>query len=655
MAGFQLSDTPVDTRSAEFVTGGVKDTTQAEAIQTLGTMAGEAYMGKQAADIETEVEQQVFSYFEKAGMEGLESPIHERQLIKAQESAAREEVDVLGNPTPAEQKELNNARKEVTKLKNVAAQGAISDTELQARVEAITKKYINKLPGLTKEFQSYAATALGKYESNIDYIEAQRRARLTASEKNNAYKNKIMGLAVEMGTSAIFNQDGSRKSFDETEAVVLGRQHNKEQVRLIEQSAQKNDVLNSEALNKMGATWAQEHTMLQSSAFERLLEGKDAEGQPLINNPIELEKMLTAEYTARQQDMLRGVRAANRENPTVKAALAAMKTQYEMVVAEVTGTKNAAVLKNLVDANNAQLQLDIMNTADGRYVKTIRTMMGDNVVTDLILGEKIKAEDFINNVQAVADGVYVIPAPTSVRKGREQNAQAIFRGVSALVGDSVSKNDAQSITDAANSITTIVNGWHEGETATMRDRLVGLAADPNFSEFSQHLDADTKTKMSSHIRDYIFNHINPNAIETFDSSTMAVVVDAQGNISAQPKVRDPDVLRATSEINRTLMPRYSNYIRAEGNLQGRKDYAASAAKVAEIMNALPPKQTKAIEEDTGREITFLPVPRGEEGEKIQADDWLAEKLFNFWTAPGQYVIPKIKSTLQQVVEGPQGE
>jgi len=57
----------------------------------------------------------------------------------------------------------------------------VSQVELDARIEAITRSYINKAPGLTSEFQKFAAGSRGQYEDTINYINAQRKSATTGS------------------------------------------------------------------------------------------------------------------------------------------------------------------------------------------------------------------------------------------------------------------------------------------------------------------------------------------------------------------------------------------------------------------------------------------------------------------------------------------
>lgn len=169
---FQIEDAPVDVRETGFVQRGVRDTTTAEAITAIGAEAKEAFVGAQAAGIEEEVEAEVGGLISTAVDEGLDVPLGAEDLSL-----------------------LSDAQREVSRFRRAGRMGAVSKSELDARIEAVTRRYINKAPGLAEEFRKFAAGSRGDYESTISYIESQRRAATSgAGAAQKAFEKDLVAL-----------------------------------------------------------------------------------------------------------------------------------------------------------------------------------------------------------------------------------------------------------------------------------------------------------------------------------------------------------------------------------------------------------------------------------------------------------------------------
>jgi len=201
MAGFQIEDVAVDTRAAEFVRQGVADTSDSALLKFAGEQAGAAYKGFKGAQIEEAVTPEIEAFFESAAARGYEAPIYEAQttpenLRAAQDVAAQMETGAF---TAAEDPALASARGDVAKLKRAADMGAMSKGELKARIDTKLKEFINDAPGLATEFTSYVKQALGKYASNIDFIEAQRKSAASGTSDLDKYKKEQAASARVMG------------------------------------------------------------------------------------------------------------------------------------------------------------------------------------------------------------------------------------------------------------------------------------------------------------------------------------------------------------------------------------------------------------------------------------------------------------------------
>lgn len=161
--------------------------TDAAAIEFVGSQVIEAAKGLQKGSLQSDVDREIGNFFARREVEATGAVEQQAQRV----SSMAEEFSADGL-SPEEKKELTAASKELSRTAEIVRQGTGSQLELKARIEAKTKEYINRMPGLAQEFRAVASNELNDYASRISMVGAERSMEQEMAQQQSRY---LQGVA----------------------------------------------------------------------------------------------------------------------------------------------------------------------------------------------------------------------------------------------------------------------------------------------------------------------------------------------------------------------------------------------------------------------------------------------------------------------------
>ena len=194
--------------------GSVTDTSAAELTEGLANVGQTLLTTKLKSDLRSEVADQrerfltTIAEAEELGVEPeiTQSP-DDNELLEFDVPAVIESTIDDDTITMSKNEVLGMAQ-EVDEQKRAVVQGMLPTRALEINVEAITRRYIDRYPGLTTEFQRVAQVALGTdsnlLASTMNYYEQEmNRARTEVEEQ----QSQLAALAVDAGFIGAISDD----------------------------------------------------------------------------------------------------------------------------------------------------------------------------------------------------------------------------------------------------------------------------------------------------------------------------------------------------------------------------------------------------------------------------------------------------------------
>ena len=153
----------------------------AEAIKAVGEGIVGTYSGLEQGALRDKITAEIEGFVQSdesssQALQELPDAAVNEALLAEQTSADAEEARFFADPVVSE------ARQRTSKLSSAVQAGAMSSSQLKIRVQALTREYINRAPGLAQHFRRVASETLGDYAAIIDSVADQAKAHQKSTE-----------------------------------------------------------------------------------------------------------------------------------------------------------------------------------------------------------------------------------------------------------------------------------------------------------------------------------------------------------------------------------------------------------------------------------------------------------------------------------------
>lgn len=613
----------VDTRASEFVTRGVADTTTASAIEAVGGIATKAHEGYRQAKLEDEVSAEIQQFFDRAAAKST--------------GISGEQVGMLAEQTaglvstPEEDAALRTAIKDYSRLASAVSQGAMDSTHLKARVEAITKAHINRMPGMADMFREAAAQTLGDYSSRIKWMEDTQAAQSEAQAKaQDDFRKKAIELEVDVWT-----QPAERW---QTQTLDIMNS-----MRLTDEAKRARDrrVIDVEyTLDKQGGALHQGY-MLEFRTEAKGILDSDAS---TVDKQTAL-KALSNKYMA----------DINRWNPegkddarvkTMRDSITDLTSVYiDTASGKLTADEAANRFNTAMDTNAVYA---LSNPALSAYATT-RKLVGDELTS--LVARNVKLDGMVEFINNSINGDYPFPGRPGDRtaEGRAKVRDG-FNGLSSLISRSVKEDlSKEEVTPFVTMIQSTVDNWKSGEGAEAFDGLMRVTANPDFMTFaSKYLDSNTLNEITARTNDFILKSVATGFGGEYNPKTMRLGVRENGEIYVASGSGDRKVQDAVRNINSKYMGRFSSYVQGMTHMQGSTNYKDAAEKLSEVLDRTARGEASVEVDGKKKLLAFVPTPKGQEDQYIGL--WELNEQYN----PLFMIGRGIGALGGSIVYGPQG-
>jgi len=630
---------PIDTSAASFVQRGVVDTSGAEQIKMLGGFVQEQIAAYEGSQVEAGTEQLVRDYFTQAELEGSIAGQHQVVDMMSQQTE--------GLLSPEEDTALEAAKADMQRLRGAYAEGGgrISELELKARVETLTKNHINRFPGLADRFRGIATNELGDYASRIKMIEGARAAEAKQGSDMMEWAQKE---AVKQGINPFTDVDWFPKML---------KNNNDSQITQVTKNLRDRGQIRKEMVLNDPDAWIPV-TRSTVRGFQTQMNEVIQSGAPLAEQLMGLERIAATIQTDIAQWNPPGS-----SDPKVGNFLKVITDMKESYRGLITGKTPADAAQAKLDGHLATVELGLLNDPDVGGV-LLANKLFDKTLPQLIASD-LGIKPYITAVQRVIKGDYPFPVVYSQAetKSRDQNVKSFFSTLKSQFGIATKDKDinASDVKIVNDSISSLLDGIHKEKSSAAYDGLVDLIADENFVEYqSKFVPVDLTGKMSGPINTYITDSVMEAFTGKFDPTTMTLTATQDGRLVVT--TTNPEAQRDVSIINRDYMPRFTKYVKASVHLQGSKNYQDAATKFGFILNEVG-RVSKDQGETSSKKINILmPAPKGRENEYIVVKDLIANYTvdplgawINNFVASSAYVGKELRDVPLKMVYGPTGK
>ncbi|UOF80639.1 hypothetical protein [Caudoviricetes sp.] len=450
MAKFGIDATKVSDPGlggAGFIASGVMD--ESGAIRTkattglianAGSMAIEAYQGKQLADIEVEQEKVIQEYMDRKNPEMLKI---EAAALKQQDISLFQQPGVTPEELAPVQQKFNET---LSRYKNALDQGLMSPEEFNTRTITVLRNAVNKNPGLMKDLSDQATKVLelsgiqGIIKSDI----SDREKLAKASE--NAI-NYDMEIAKKFNIVVPYNNDGSVNlaSLRKKNAIV-------QQEQFVVEQADRLDKFTEDQVRDYG-------TPLMNGKINN---ATDMSIQILNDPAITVDKALfqiNNLLDSVQQGFVSDPRVGRIiDKPAVQSMMTYGKTQIDAIKENLkkfaTKEEAAAYLKNTTNMLRDSQYQTISQVVNPQAVELLSKLTANVHFANVLDKHPELAVNMMGNLSRVIEG---LPTNGTVLYDRlpEGGKSPIMNTLSSLAIDAGKDGGGKSITGLANTIKTI--------------------------------------------------------------------------------------------------------------------------------------------------------------------------------------------------------
>ena len=626
MAMFETKRPTIDMGAASYSSPGVRDVGKeafANLLVKAGGAAWEANVQSKIGTTQAGVEEEIKAFTQQATRKNQSVIEAQGELVDAQLDAVF--GDETGMPPSAEEvKRLDEAKTQLAKVKRARANGIISESEMRAKIDTITRQGISLMPGRTQEFIAAKRESLGLYEGDI-MLERERQSVLEAAASGQAKTEAaqldyVYKQAVEITGYPTVDADGR----------VIPKQ---EYLRM---TATLNQDIGFDKAVRKGTALDQVAAMENPETFDKIANSRLAtinaqaqaimtvEADPVSGEPLSIEQKLLELDRAKQLQLLelsRDYQGAV-ETPQYKALVSAVTDRFDLLKANIDGSTASNYSNNLVSSSNNKMTLAIMNDPVLSKFAIIKQAAGDGAIARLALPDIKNLMDATNRMM---EGVSFGTPGSAASKQRQAVAVLAARSVTnELVGGNWATADKQ---DGINMLNGYFSNVDISEPATLNKVADYLASEDTF-EVVKDLDPNAIANMRSTMADYLTDSMLSAFSGLYDTRKVNMSVSGSGiafyNKDGQSTPKEMARLQATAAL-------FNKMAKGMAHLQGSKNYEGTFEALGDVINNI------------GESNTLSAV----EAEKKNAADW---KEFKGWLIYGRGTREEYRQMIQRQQE-----
>jgi len=502
--------------------------------------------------------------------EGLTNEIkgYEQEFLQDQTdvSAEMEGEDLTAQEALAEFEEgasitLSQADKEYAKLSDFLAQGATSELGLKARVETLTRQYINRAPALAAEFRSMRDSVLGDYSATIDIIEKSRTA---ATKQQDAFIKQARTQAFKYGVDPVGNFEQWYPQVQE-KLSLEERRMDWERKKAVQATISEVQLASPEyqdtgvaRLNNLSSTIRDIGRMSDKNAAEK---------EVLLNEAYGLFK---AEYANEYP--------AGKGSNVIESYIASGDRMLKTAIATNNGQITADEAKN---RNNILTETSKNKLLQHKSIATVAAMsqITGETITALVLKSSIGVDFISDAMDAVAgsvDGSYTenVNMPTVMN---EWTSQAVEQGAAKKDIEPINKSIETMLTgintspDSRGMYTKLVNDW---------------LSKPESKEYlHKYAPASVVANATSTVKNGISSIVGA-VQKAYDPKTMELGLREDGGVFMTATTSDANTIKMVANINNSLDTLNASG-RALAHIQNSTRYEQFGEKIFEALQATP--------------------------------------------------------------------
>lgn len=555
-------ETP-DIGTPTFIQQGVVDKSAAQAITAVGGTALEAHKGYREAQLEIGIDKEIEQFF--GGQEA------ESRIPGQAENVVSLAEQTAGLVSPEEDEALQSAKRDLSRLADMRARGAGSTLELKARVEALTKQYINNYPGMAKDFRQLARENLGDYSDRFALFDKEQKdAADLAKDEQKAWADR------EKHARRVYQIDTNRPRSEWYPQYLAsqGDARTHRELNLLRDTNTVESNLIIEDDERWGA-YHQGEAINARTAFSGIADDDTLNADQKATNIQAIHSRLVADINSR---WMKG----GAVHPRVSALLTDLQSTADLYTKVASGEITAVSANNTV---KARLDIAKSQLLDDPQIATAvaGSQLIENAYVDIRLAESVRIK-MLGAVKAAARSGTAFSKPGS-RTADEQGAVGgyfqLMKGWASAYNEAESKNpdEAKFIVD---NIEATLDSWHRDETTPAFDGLLDMVADPDFNTFiAENGTPELKEKLSVPIQTFIMDNVSTAFQGKFDSSTMKIKVGEDGQMYVS--ATDPKVSGEVTNLNRNYAVRFNKFVKAEAHLQGTTNYKSAMEKLIPLI------------------------------------------------------------------------
>lgn len=540
---------------------------RSSAAKLLSGLISEGIDQYETGKLKTETEQAIHGYFADPAME------QNVQMLEEQTAGAF---------TPEEDVALSEAKERLSRLRSAynATNSPISDIELKARVESITKAYINRFPTIADSFRTVAANELGDYAVRIAMLQKAR----TPDKSQAEMEEWLTKEAIKKGLDAIGRPIGEwypqllKINNDET---ITGTAKNLRDRNVVQRQLILNDP---EVWKPVTRTTIRTYNTDINSIVKS--------GRSVSEKLAELERI-----SAVAINDVSSYNPAGTSDPKVTSLIDTISKLKETYSAIIQGKPEAESMSNKVTMVTKANELGLLQDPELSGMIMANKIFPDLMVS-LMQTNSEAMTDMGDAITRVMGGDY--PFTQTVRSGeervRDRKMTNFFRSLQKAIGIANGKRksvEPQDIKFVNESLNAVIDNIHKEKSAAAYDGLLEFMADPEFVEYQKNfIPGELKSKMAGPVNTFITDSVLGAFDFKYNPKNMKLISTTDGRLMVLSTTNDPVVKRDVDIINRDYIPRLNKYTAASAHLQGSTNYQSVAEKFRTILEETGKRSTE---------------------------------------------------------------
>ena len=533
-----------------------------------GEMAIDAYKGYKEAEAETEIEGTLKDYFDgqiaDAAIPGAAADKVNAELRMNDNYGDDRDP---GEYSESDEQTLKEATDNLHQLARLKQRGAKNSTELNVKVEALVRKYINQVPGLATEFRNIAKNTLGDSSATLNRLISQEKSEAEIAKE----QRKIYNANLQAARVAGFDGPPQEALY----RLNLERQQIQRSVAL--DRAVTNDRLLAERLTqqpewstKVSATFATARTTIQA----------------INDNPELDDRTKSIRIIGALQEQIAAIGSTYGYTEAGKSLVTSMEAMAKIYEGFRDGSIPAEKVKNSVAWLENSNRLRLLSDPAIAGQLAFMAAGGAGIALEIASQEVRDHVSTLNwNVQTVAYGLYAgqTNRPPGVSKKEYGQGSALFLGaMSKHISQNVNSDDPAVIEGnkwVMSKLSKAVDSWKASDGAEVMDAFIKNTANADIIPFLEKYDPDGEFAKKALLisGEFIAVNIKDRIDQKFDSNTMKITYAQDGTARVEALGTQPsDVIKVIKNLQENYIPRINNYIRTFQHMNGGVDYGKTA-------------------------------------------------------------------------------